>query len=143
MTNQSNILATFEAFLDEVHPIGEAGATEARATETEERKIRLAAFPYSVILQLSYPQMDFATRWCWQQFGPASGECQQYSSEYPACHEKPPHAHVGRWATHWLAKTNYDFGFNEWLFVEQADSDKFLEFVPEITWGENYEGGAQ
>ncbi len=38
-----------------------------------------------------------------------------------------------------LAKTAYDFGFNEWCFAEQADRDKFLEFVPSITWGETYE----
>lgn len=143
MHSPSNLLTTFEAFLDEVYPFEEAGATEARASESEERFARLAAFPYSVILQLSYPQMDFATRWCWQHFGPASGECHQYSSEYPVCTENPPHAHVGRWATQWLAKTDYDFGFNEWLFVERIDFEAFLQFVPHITWGENYESRAQ
>ena len=140
MPNQSEMLVSFEAFLEEVFPARESGSAEARATEIEERETRLAAFPYEVVLQLAYPQMDFATRWCWQQFGPANGECLQYSSEYPACHLGSGHAHEGRWLTKWLAKTDYDFGFNEWCFAKQADRDKFLEFVPSITWGETYEG---
>lgn len=137
------LLVNFESFLDEAYPDDESDSSAARAAETEERKGRLAAFPYSVILQLSYPEMDFATRWCWEQFGPAHGKCQQSSSEYPACHEKSRHSHDGKWLTHWLAKTDYDFGFNEWLFVEQVDYDRFLEFVPNITWGENYHSGPQ
>ena len=137
------MLVTFKAFLDEIYPIDKVDSAAARTAETEERKARLAAFPYSVILELSYPQMDFATRWCWQQFGPAHGKCEQYSSEYPACHEKGGHSHSGKWCTHWLEKTNYDFGFNEWLFAEQADQSRFLEFIPGITFGEDYEGGVQ
>jgi hypothetical protein len=132
------MLADFETFLNEVYPADNANSATARTSEIEERKTRLAAFPYSVILQLSYPQMDFATRWCWQQFGPARGECEQSSSEYPACHDKSRHVHDGGWSTYWLAKTDYNFGFNEWLFVQQADRDKFLAFVPNITWGEKF-----
>lgn len=137
------MLTTFEAFLDEMYPTEKPGSAAARKVEVEERKARLATFPYSVILELAYPQMDFATRWCWQQFGPANGQCDQKSSEYPACSEEAQHTHLGKWRTQWLAKTDYDFGFNEWLFAAQADQTKFLEFVPNITWGESYEGGAQ
>lgn len=131
---------SFEAFLEEVFPDDESGSAEARSTAIEERGDRLAAFPYEVVLQLAYPQMDFAIRWCWQQFGPANGECLQYASEYPACQQGAGHAHEGKWLTHWLAKTAYDFGFNEWCFAEQSDREKFVEFIPSIAWGETYEG---
>ena len=137
------MLVTFDAFLDEVYPDDNVNSVSGRKTEIEERKARLAAYPHSVILELSYPLMDFATRWCWLQFGPAHGECDQYASEFPACHEKGTHAHSGKWRTHWLEKTDYDFGFNEWLFVEKADQSKFLEFVPHIINAENLESGVQ
>lgn len=140
MSSQTDLLSSFEAFLDEVFPAGESGSSAARELEIEERRIRLVAFPYEVVLQLAYPPMDVATRWCWQQFGPADGECYEYSSDYPACHRGSGHAHEGKWQTHWLAKTGYDFGFNTWCFANQADQERFLEFVPDITWGETYEG---
>lgn len=41
--------------------------------------------------------------------------------------------------TYWLAKTDYDFGFNEWYFKRHADLNRFLEFIPHITWGEAYQ----
>lgn len=138
MIQPCDMLVTFDVFLDEVHPTGDLACAAARVAEVEERKGRSIDFPYDVVLQLAYPQVDFANRWCWQQFGPAHGECLEYSSEYPACLEKEKHRHEGRWLTHWLAKTDYDFGFNEWRFVQQADRDKFLAFVPHITWGENF-----
>lgn len=110
----------------------------ARAAEIRERGARLAAFPHSVVLQVAYPELDFANRWCWQQFGPAHGECHQASSEYAACDLPKPHAHDGSWLTHWLVKTDYDFGFNEWCFVRLEDRDRFLDFVPQINWGEGW-----
>ncbi len=132
----------FEDFLREVYAEGEAGAAEGRASEQLERELRLAAFPFAVVLKLSYPRMDFASRWCWQQFGPANGNCEQSSSEYPACPTHEPHSHVGTWATHWLAKIAYDYGFNEWRFANRAAQEDFLAFVPHITWGETYENPA-
>ena len=130
---------SFEAYLDDLYPAAQAGSAEARATDIEDRQARLLAHPHTALLQLSYPEMDFANRWCWQQFGPAHGECLQYTSEYPACDIQGRHSHGGTWLTYWLAKTGYDFGFNEWYFARQADRDRFLEFVPSITLGENYE----
>lgn len=110
----------------------------ARAAEIRESVARLAAFPHSVVLQVAYPELDFANRWCWQQFGPAHGECHQASSEYAACDLPTPHEHDGSWLTHWLVKTDYDFGFNEWCFVRLEDRDRFLDFVPQINWGEGW-----
>jgi hypothetical protein len=138
MTEQPKMLVTFEDFLAEVYPIGDPESTTGRATEIEERKMRMEAFPYDLVLQLAYPQMDFANQWCWEHFGPEHGECQQRFSEYPVCREPGHHTHEGQWLTHWLAKTDYDFGFNEWYFAQEADRDLFLKFVPNISWGENY-----
>lgn len=140
MPNQTDLLTSFEAFLEEVFPLGEPSSSAARTIEIEERRTRLVAFPHEVVLQLAYPKMDFATRWCWEQFGPADGKCYEYSSDYPACPHGAGHAHKGKWLTHWLAKTDYDFGFNTWCFANQADQKRFLKFVPHITWGETYEG---
>lgn len=90
------------------------------------------------MLQVSYPEIDFANRWCWQQFGPAEGECHQAHSEYPACNLPPPHQHQGRWLSHFLVKTEYDFGYNEWYFTNETDRDRFVEFIPHMHWGERY-----
>ncbi|ANH71034.1 hypothetical protein [Mitsuaria sp. 7] len=130
------MLSTFEEFLDEVYPEGEVDAQAGRDAETEERQRRLAEFPYSVVLQVRYPEMDFANRWCWEQFGSASGPCYQSYSSYPVCRETGDHGHEGNWRTEWLAKIAYNFGFNEWLFAHQTDRDRFLAFVPDITCGE-------
>lgn len=134
------ILTTFEAFLDECYPVDAADSTVARAVETEERQRRLSVFPYAAVLQLTYPAIDFANRWCWQQFGPEQGECHQHSSLYPACQLQERHIHEGTWKTHWLEKTGYHYGFNEWCFSQKADKARFLEFVPNIALVEKYGG---
>lgn len=69
--------------------------------------------PYSLVVKLFYPQLDFAERWCWLTFGECFGECLQRQSEYPSCFEPLPHCHNGRWRARWLAKTGYDFGYCE------------------------------
>lgn len=120
------------------YPAGSTNIAEVRTADIAERNARMAAFPFSVMLQVAYPEMDFANRWCWHQFGPAHGECQQYQSEYPACRQTGPHIHSGKWATYWHEKTDYNFGFHEWYFASESDRDRFLEFVPELNWGENY-----
>jgi len=128
----------YDEYLDYDYPAGSAGAAEARSADAEERQARMAAFPFAVMLQVEYAEMDFANRWCWQQFGPADGDCQQAHSEYPACQQPSPHCHSGRWITHWYCKTDYNFGFHEWYFASEADRDRFLEFVPHLNWGEHY-----
>lgn len=54
-----------------------------RKKENEEVK---AAYPFSVILEGSYPEHDLAARWCWRAYGPPQCQkCQNVASEYPAC----------------------------------------------------------
>ena len=131
MSHRTAILSSFEAYLACGDPV------ENRAEE-HERTVRLSRFPHALMLQVSYAELDFANRWCWQHFGPCDGECFQHQSAYRICPLADPHSHTGRWMWHWLAKTDYNFGFNEWYFSEQADRDLFLASVEEISWGEKY-----
>jgi hypothetical protein len=103
-----------------------------------ERVERLARFPYSVVLQVAYPEMDFANRWCWGHLGPSYGECRQKDSNCCVCLIESPHCHFGVWTDRWLEKTDYNYGFNEWFFQSVADQNAFLEFVPMISWGEKF-----
>jgi hypothetical protein len=125
--------SSFEEYL-----ASENYSPEVRAQEERDRKVRQSQFPYAVTLQLSFAEFDFANRWCWQHFGPGKGECLQYQSEYPACNIAQLHSHTGKWMWHWLAKTDYAFGFCEWCFSAQSDRDSFLASIGEISWGEKY-----
>lgn len=139
MTPRTVILSSFEAYLAAEYPAScSEDLFENRAIEIGERTERLSRFPFAVMLEVSYPELDFANRWCWRNFGPAEGNCMQSDSEYPACLIKTPHGHSGSWATHWFVKTNYDFGFNEWYFAEKLQCDRFCENIPQINWGEHY-----
>jgi len=111
---------------------------EERAAQEAERKLRLSRFPYGVMLKVSYPELDFANRWCWQTFGSSDGECTQRYSIYRVCERSEPHSHVGRWMFHWFVKTDYDFGFNEWYFAENAHRHRFVANLHNINWGENF-----
>jgi hypothetical protein len=133
MSHRTAILSSFEGYL-----ASEVDSPEVQAEEERERKVRLARFPYSVVLQVAFPELDFANRWCWQRFGPGDGECGQSQSDYPACKIVGPHSHVGKWVWDLLAKTDYNFGFCEWCFSEKSDRDSFLASVDEINWGEKY-----
>ena len=128
----------YDSYLEYMYPGASAETADERDADIEQRRVRLAAFPFAVILKVAYPEIDFANRWCWQQFGLPHGECHQRYSEYPACDSRDPHSHLGTWMTSWLVKTDYDFGFNEWYFQQQADQNRFLEFAPQINWGEHY-----
>jgi hypothetical protein len=133
MPHRSVKLSTFEAYLNE---------TDETRPEVQDqiatRDARLAQFPFAVMLELSYPELDFSNRWCFEAFGPNHGQCDQMNSEYPACTIKEPHCHIGSWANHWFLKTGYDYGFNEWYFSRSPDHQRFLEFIPTINFGENY-----
>lgn len=137
MTIRTLELVTYDHYLNDEYGLQDhlAGARDA---DRQEHQLRLSQFPYNVVLRLSYPEMDFANRWAWQQFGPPNGECMDSYSEYPTCTEKTPHAHDGKWLSHWLAKTEYDFGYNEWCFEFKEDQQRFLEFVPFINFGEKF-----
>jgi hypothetical protein len=138
MTHRTVVPVTYDEYLASEYPGASEDSAAAQAVDLKERQARLTAFPHSVVLQVAFPEMDFANRWRWQQFGPPEGECQQVGSEYLACDLPPPHHHNGSWLTFWLAKTDYNFGFNEWCFARLADRDRFLEFIPQINWGESY-----
>jgi hypothetical protein len=113
-------------------------SVEERIAQNADRIQRLIRFPHSVMLKVSLPELDYADRWCWQQFGPCDGECKQRHSEYPACSRTELHSHIGRWTSHWFVKTDYNFGFNEWYFSQRADQDLFLAIVDNINGGEHY-----
>ena len=93
------------------------------------------------MLLLSFPELDVANRWCWQNFGPKDGICDQQYSEYRVCDLVEPHSHTGKWTTHWFVKTEYNFGFNEWYFVDAADCERFRSNIGELNWGELYPKG--
>ena len=133
MSHRTVILSSFEEYL-----VSEDYAPEIRVQEERQRASRTSRFPYTVTLELSYPELDFANRWCWQRFGPSDGDCLQRQSEYPACSIPEPHSHTGKWMWYWLAKTDYNFGFCEWYFSEQSERDCFLASVGEINCGEKY-----
>ncbi|HEY2410878.1 MAG TPA: hypothetical protein VGI40_01470 [Pirellulaceae bacterium] len=116
----------------------EAGSSDYQKEEIEARTKRLLQFPHAVMVELSYPELDFANRWCWQQFGPGDGDCSQKDSEYRVCLIEEPHSHSGVWTNYWFEKTDYNFGVNEWYFAHQANCELFLEFVPRINWGESF-----
>ena len=138
MTYRTVEASSYEAYLEEEYPAGAFGSTEGRADEERERQTVVQSFPYAVVLKVAYPELDFSNRWCWKRFGPADGECVEGSSEYRVCEVPGPHSHEGRWRRRWLAKTDYDFGYNEWYFASAEDRAAFLEFVPQINWGEHY-----
>lgn len=125
-------------------------------------------FPYTVMVEGSYPEHDFAARWCWRNFGPKDGKCYEYSSEYPGCplvlkteyiesgtwkdkdgvvhswqekaYRNPyDHEHQGNWSVYWFGKTGYDYGIAEYCFKNEQDRDGFLAAVPTFTYGEKYE----
>lgn len=142
--------------------------TERKIYYQDRRDVAAKKFPFTVITEGSYPENDFACRWCWQQFGPMDVEkCGDHESEYPACplvlatkpyvekhsytdkdgklheydfHTRDPgeHSHEGTWTVVWLGKTGYDYGFSEHYFKNEADRDKFIEAVPSFNLGENY-----
>jgi hypothetical protein len=132
---------------------------DERRQELQQRTERLSDFPYSVVVETSFAEYDFANRWCWQNFGPSHGECEQQSSAYPACplvlatedqgphlyglsiqaHQKiAPHHHQGCWLVYWYGKTDYDYGFCEYHFANESSRDQFLAAVPTFGWGESY-----
>jgi hypothetical protein len=133
MSHRTVIASSFEEYL-----ASGGDPADERAAQEVVRKERLSRFPFSVMLQVSFPEIDFANRWCWQNFGPCDGECTQRYSEYPVCDRTEPHSHVGKWTSYFFGKTDYNFGFNEWCFKEITDRDSFFANVDKINWGEHF-----
>lgn len=138
------------------------GAEMDRFNKTLETRKELAEkFPYVVTLRGNYPEHDYASQFCWQNFGPPNCEqCHDYCSEFPACpivlesklgwHDPNrvadcadkdivEHGHEGIWTAFWLGKTGYDFGSSDYCFQNQTDLDRFLAAIPVFTFGENEE----
>ena len=139
MIIRTAVLTDFDSYLDSEYPSASSNLLEGRESEIQDRKRRLEAFSYAVVLQVAFAEMDYANRWCWKQFGPPEGECfDRRDSEYPTCDDASPHSHQGKWLCYWLAKTDYNFGYYEWCFALQTDRDSFLAFVPQIQWGEAF-----
>jgi hypothetical protein len=139
-------------------------------TDMEEKRQKLfLEFPFGVLVQGVYPELDNACRWCWQNVSPMKGRCEyQHGSEYPGCplvlateyitegsytdkdgkkwdwkdknyKKVEPHEHEGNWVCYFLGKTGYDYGFQEFYFKNKADRDAFEKAVPTIGLGERYE----
>jgi hypothetical protein len=154
-------IATIEKFF---------GENETRKIYNQDKRNEaLNKFPFTAIVEGSYPTNDFAARWCWQQFGPMDcKECAESYSEYPGCplvqateylhhytykdsdgtmkedsekcYKKPEvHGHEGNWTIVWLGKTGYDYGFSEYYFKDELSRDKFVQAVPDFDLGENYD----
>ena len=79
MSYRTVILSSFEEYLASTDD-----SLEERAEQERDRDERLSRFPYAVMLKVSFPELDFANRWCWQQFGPRDGKCTQHDSDYRA-----------------------------------------------------------
>lgn len=126
-------------------------------------------FPFTCIVQGSYPEVDNANSWCWDNFGFRDGKCEwEHQSDYPGCpqvratmyftegsykdkdgeehhwkekcyKEVPAHEHEGVWTAYWLGKTGYDYGDEEFYFKNEADRDAFVKAVPTISFGDRYD----
>ncbi|HEV8053141.1 MAG TPA: hypothetical protein VGP47_11655 [Parachlamydiaceae bacterium] len=132
---------TFERFLIENY--GEYD------NEDEQQQIH-GMFPYVVVFQGLYLEHDFLSCHCWQKFGNKHGVCNEDVSSHSGCSLAidwkkngrntilEPHSHEGKWTTLWLAKTDYDYGFQEYCFAKEADLNIFLNFAwtadPEGVW---------
>ena len=54
-------------------------------TREEKRNVIKSKFPFTVVLYGAYISHDFAVRWCWRNFGPIDGKCDERGSEFPGC----------------------------------------------------------
>ncbi|MDB5345327.1 MAG: hypothetical protein JWP89_3704 [Schlesneria sp.] len=138
MTYQTVVLSSFEEYLTTEYDDAEATLADYRGSEVQYRNEWLLRFPFAVMLKLSFAEMDYANRWCWQRFGSPRGECYDESSEYRTCMIDSSHCHDGAWAYLWHTKTEYNYGYCEWFFSSDPQHAQFLEFVPTINWGENF-----
>ena len=134
-------------------------------TREEKRNVIKSKFPFTVVLYGAYISHDFAVRWCWRNFGPIDGKCDERGSEFPGCplvlateylvngwyfdanknkvdweekayKEVEDHDHVGIWKYFWLGKHGYDYGFSEFYFQNESDRDCFLAAIPNFNLGE-------
>ncbi len=122
-------LSNFEEYLNKEYLIGRENKEEYLNHKIVERNKILLDFPYSVILKLFYQQIDFADWLLWQILGDKYGYCNQEQSDIPACKITGKHKHNGVWTSFWLAKTDYDYGFNEWFFKNKEDCNILISIL--------------
>lgn len=104
MTQRTVELSDFDSYLEYEYPLSASAQVDGRNTEIADRELRRETFPHTLILKVAYPELDYANRWCWREFGPTHGKCFESQSTYPACEVSNTHSHDGRWMWHWLAK---------------------------------------
>lgn len=138
MTHRTVVLSSFEEYLSAEYEDADATLAAYHSSEVQHRNEWLSRFPFAVMLKLSFAEMDYANRWCWQRFGSPRGECCDESSEYRTCVIESRHCHDGAWACLWHTKTEYNYGYCEWFFSNDTQHAQFLKFVPSINWGEHF-----
>ncbi len=115
---------------------------------TNERDQTHRKFPYVVTIDSNKESIDNMVDWCWEEFGPKSGECNRkecwengtkveyaqprllvgipYETRYMQA--KHIHNHLGDWALVWALKTTYEDGFCDFCF-KHADQAVFFKFM--------------
>ncbi|RYH43524.1 MAG: hypothetical protein EON54_17245 [Alcaligenaceae bacterium] len=128
----------FETYLKVETPTDPIDAQTFQEVSIAERSEFLAKYPHCTMLEVSFAEINYANRWCWQHLGPRDGDCHESTSDYPACELAGPHSHDGTWTEYFFGKSDYNYGYCEWYFAKRSDLDKFLDFQPQINWGESY-----
>ncbi len=107
-------------------------------------------FPHTTLVSWIYQDMDVAEDWCCETFGPPliidhiqedllretaeifgspiNIEHIKYETSI-TCREKRSTNASGKWATLWLGKTDYDFGYQQFFFKDPADKEAFENFL--------------
>lgn len=67
------------------------------------RDVALSKYPHSVLVEGYYPEHDVAVEWATSAAGQRDVA----------------------WTSLWYAKTDYDYGFQEFFFVDEADATSF------------------
>ena len=116
----------------------EDDSPEARDFANREREDRLHQFPYAVMLEWPFRNSTPRIAGVGNALAQWMARARKGIPEYKACSDETEHRHIGKWTSHWFVKTDYDFGYNEFYFVEQADRDLFLAHLSDIHWGEHY-----
>lgn len=97
------ILATIEDCTQEYKDIGSWNTDEENKRQSE-----LKVFPYSVIVEGDYSEVEMAQDWCSQNIG-EKGKV---------------------WSDIWYGKIDYDYGFQEFFFETEENREKFANSVP-------------
>ena len=96
-----------------------------------ERKNSFLMFPYSVIIEGSFSDIDIAEAWCLKQVGKVDITSDMFFlKNYAGKLEEIKRTKNGLWKIYFYGKTSYDYGFCEFFFREKIDLEKFQKAVP-------------